>query len=174
MSGSSTPTGPPPGPRWSQVQEPAKPSRPGGRRSALTHSAAALVGLVVGVLIGIVGSGQPKNTPPPVTAVTVTETAPGSAEPPTQRGDPTPAARDEIPGDGTFLVGKEIKPGTYRSAGAADDTVPQCYWARLKGTSGALTDVLANGIVEGQATVTILATDNAFQSTGCQTWKKIG
>ena len=78
----------------------------------------------------------------------------------------------EIPGDGTFLVGQEVRPGTYRSTGRAAGGT-DCYWARLKGTTGDLGEIISNHAGKGQATVTILATDKAFQTTGCRTWKRI-
>ena len=43
-----------------------------------------------------------------------------------------------IPGSGIYLVGDDIKPGTYRSEGS------RCYWARLSGTSGELEHIIAN------------------------------
>ncbi|MET9952450.1 hypothetical protein ABZ135_13010 [Streptomyces sp. NPDC006339] len=152
----------------------------------LTHSLAALGGLLVGVLIALVGSSggtetggsQPPaapdsttagpQTPPP--ASTPSQTAPART-PAEQRGT-TKATAQEIPGDGTFLVGSEVQPGTYRSAGPADG-LADCYWARLKGTTGELGDIVANHAGKGPATVTILATDKAFQTSGCQTWKRL-
>lgn len=71
-------------------------------------------------------------------------------------------------GDGTFLVNKDIQPGTYRNTAGYDS----CYWVRLSGTSGSFSDILANGNPSGQAIVTIQATDNAFTSQRCGTWTK--
>ncbi|MFF3208425.1 hypothetical protein [Streptomyces sp. NPDC002962] len=82
------------------------------------------------------------------------------------------ATASQIPGDGTFLVGREARPGTYRSAGPSE-ALADCYWARLKGTTGDLSEVIANGSGKGPATITVLATDKAFQTSGCQTWKRL-
>jgi hypothetical protein len=71
-------------------------------------------------------------------------------------------------GDGTRLVGKasgDIAPGTYRTAGQSG-----CYWARLSGLGGSLSDIIANDDAVGPAIVTIDATDKAFDSQGCGTW----
>ena len=76
---------------------------------------------------------------------------------------------NSIPGDGTFLVGSEIQPGTYRSV---DNSL--CYWERKSGTSGDFNEILANGNVDGQAIVTIEPYDVAFTSTRCSDWTKIG
>lgn len=70
-----------------------------------------------------------------------------------------------IPGSGVYLVGEDIKPGTYRSDGS------QCYWARLSGTSGEFEHIIANDNVEGTAYVTIAASDVAFETSRCGEWK---
>lgn len=70
--------------------------------------------------------------------------------------------------DGTYFVGKDIAPGTWRSSGT-----DSCYWARLSGFTGAMGQILANANVKGQAVVTIAATDAGFTATRCGTWSKI-
>lgn len=76
-------------------------------------------------------------------------------------------------GDGTFVVGEEIVPGRYRTAGPAA-WAPGCYWARLRGTSGEFRDIIANGIGQGPVTVTISRSDAAFKSGGCAGWVRTG
>jgi len=76
-------------------------------------------------------------------------------------------------GDGTFVVGSEIAAGTYRTAGPADAAMPNCYWARLSNTSGSLDAIVANGNSAGPTTVTISATDKAFETNGCQGWVRV-
>lgn len=71
-----------------------------------------------------------------------------------------------IPGDGIYLVGEDIKPGTYRGDGSSG----MCYWARLSGTSGELDDVIANGLPEGPTVITIADSDVAFETNGCDEW----
>lgn len=71
-------------------------------------------------------------------------------------------------GDGTFVVGKDIEPGTYRTRVAS----PGCYYARLKGFGGSVDDILANENTDFPAIVTIAATDKGFQSESCGTWTK--
>ncbi|HEV7236813.1 MAG TPA: hypothetical protein VGN15_11560 [Ktedonobacteraceae bacterium] len=41
-------------------------------------------------------------------------------------------------GDGTYQVGKDIQPGTYRTRSASSN----CYYERLKGFSGGIDDIL--------------------------------
>ena len=40
---------------------------------------------------------------------------------------------------GTYFVGSDIAPGTWRSSGGTG-----CYWARLSGFSGTSDDIIAN------------------------------
>lgn len=71
-----------------------------------------------------------------------------------------------IPGSGTFLVGEDIEPGTYRSPGAE-----YCQWDRLSGLGGDYEeDVIVFGHSEGTAYVTIAESDMAFSSEGCADW----
>lgn len=74
-----------------------------------------------------------------------------------------------FPGDGTYEVGKDIQPGTYVS-GKPDSG--NCYWARMKGTSGSFGDIIANNNSAGQSVVTIAATDKVFESSGCNDWAR--
>ncbi len=70
-----------------------------------------------------------------------------------------------FPGDGTFKVGSEIQPGTYRSLGGHS-----CYWERLRGLSGNFEDVIANGAGDWPQVVKIAPSDLAFRTQGCPTW----
>lgn len=71
-------------------------------------------------------------------------------------------------GDGTFQVGKEIQPGTYRTRTGSSG----CYYARLKGFGGSVDDIIANNNTDAPAVVTIAASDKGFQSQDCGTWTK--
>lgn len=98
------------------------------------------------------------------------EPAPSEAKP-----APEPVAEPEgpsnsIPGEGTFLVGKDIQPGTYRGT---PGSMGMCYWTRLKGLSGELTDIIANDIAQGPTIVTVKATDKAFETKGCAGWNLV-
>lgn len=71
-----------------------------------------------------------------------------------------------VPGDGIFLVGTDIQPGTYRGNAAGGS----CYWARLSGTSGEFEDIIANGNADGPTIVTVESGDVAFETTRCGEW----
>jgi hypothetical protein len=75
-----------------------------------------------------------------------------------------------VPGDGQFLVGYDIEPGTYRSDGTTDS----CYWARLSGFSGDIDDIITNDFsMGGRRTVVVRASDVGFETSGCGSWSKI-
>ncbi len=71
-------------------------------------------------------------------------------------------------GDGMYIVGTDITPGTYKNTGATG-----CYYARLSGFSNTTDDIIANNNVDTPTIVTIAASDQGFQSNGCGTWTKI-
>ncbi|MFC5654668.1 hypothetical protein [Streptomyces nogalater] len=80
----------------------------------------------------------------------------------------TPAT--SMAGDGgMFKVGTDIAPGTYKSAGNADDS---CYWERTKDAGNGVDSILANDNVTGTAVVTISASDGYFKTDDCGDWKK--
>lgn len=68
--------------------------------------------------------------------------------------------------DGTYRVGKQIKPGTYFIPRTADD----CYWERLDRKG----NILANNFVhEGtRVEVRIRASDYSFHAEGCGEWRR--
>jgi hypothetical protein len=71
---------------------------------------------------------------------------------------------------GTYLVGRGIRPGTYRSAAPASGL---CHWSRLSGLSDAPADVIADRSVAGPSTVKIKASDKFFLTSNCANWQKI-
>jgi len=71
-----------------------------------------------------------------------------------------------IPGDGTFLVGKDVKPGTYRMTGPKSGS--SCYWQRSGDASG--TNIIANDNIAGPAVVDIKSSDVAFKTSRCAAW----
>lgn len=162
---------------------PAAPQPPRRGRSWLTYGATALVALLVGVGIGSSGDAKTENTsalPQPtvtVTAkakpaptVTVTETIAAEVRQTTQEPETTGPATT-MAGDGQYLVGEDIKPGTYKTAGTA--SVVSCYWARLKNASGELSAIIANDNITGPTRVT-LNKGEYFETKRCQPWKRVG
>lgn len=69
-------------------------------------------------------------------------------------------------GNGTWRVGVQIAPGTYRTRKAKNN----CYWVRLSGFSGSFDDIIANDFASGYMVVTIAAGDVGFKSSRCAKW----
>lgn len=137
-----------------------------------------IVGGVVLVLfvIGLAGNNSrpPSNstpvvpyTPPQVISA-VPAATPGTAAPaPTEN---TPALSSSGPlttfSDGTYEVGTgegQVAPGKYKSPGSGGT----CYWARLKHNDGALGDIIANNIGEGQMILNVGKSDGYVEVRGC-------
>lgn len=133
--------------------------------------------LLIGIGIGSASAGsdnkdQPSSaagetvtvTPPAETVeVTAAPTRPTKTVKVTIKVTPQPKAA--ISEDGIWLVGLDIKPGTYRSSGGG-----ACYWARLSDVSG--NGIITNGLGANQI-VTISATDKAFETAGCGEWTRV-
>jgi hypothetical protein len=70
-------------------------------------------------------------------------------------------------GDGIYIVGSDIEPGTYRTNGGRG-----CYFARLSGFGGTLGEIIANENTDAPAIVTISPSDRGFKSVRCGVWTK--
>jgi hypothetical protein len=73
-------------------------------------------------------------------------------------------------GDGTYIVGVDVMPGTYHAHVLKDPRgyITACFWARLSDFTGLKWIASDNEGVE--STVTILATDKGFETQGCDGW----
>jgi hypothetical protein len=143
-----------------------------------TIFAVGAAALVASALVGCSGSGGKSGTPA-MTRHTETSTFlppiyPGTTVPPLPSSSvassassavPSTPAERALPGDGTFRMGADLRPGTYRSQGGES-----CYWERLRGLGGQTADIIANGAGILPQTVTIAPTDLAFRSQGCAPW----
>ncbi|WP_254394985.1 hypothetical protein [Streptomyces sp. AC512_CC834] len=193
------PSGPGNTPSWGVPPLPAPPSvgwqppagqpgpKPSRRKAWLTHGATAFVALLVGVGIGGDGeSGSKDGSAAPGPAVTVTETAAAEAGEPEPAATVTekvtvapkpakkPGAATTVEGDGQYLVGENMKAGTYKTAGPEKGSIiDNCYWARTKDASGEFGAIIANENLQGQGRVTVNKGEY-FQSNGCQEWTKVG
>ncbi|MEU0335813.1 hypothetical protein [Streptomyces sp. NPDC006193] len=166
---------------------PAGPGQPApSRRRWLKYGAVVLVSLFVGVGIGNSGSAEtgkgaaeagprPRVTvtekadaAAPKAAPTVTETETVTAKP---RKTRKPGPATGFPGEGEYLVGEDIKAGTYKTAGP--DGGFGCYWERAKDASGEFGSIIANNNLDGPGRVT-LNDGEYFKTNRCQEWKKVG
>lgn len=122
-----------------------------------------LVG-VVAVLVSACGG----TTTVAGKTTTVTATVPQvqvSTQTVTYTPPPPPGPAAEIPGgEGIFVVGSDIVPGRWRTAGGAGS----CYWARLGDLTG--DDILDNSNSDGPQVIDILPSDTALQLRHCGAW----
>lgn len=157
---------PEPDPRY-PLTEAAEHHRRYSRDKLRPYVAAALCIAVVIIVVGVAASMVMDGA---VSAAgdkaPVPSAQPGPPVP--QRTKPvekSPPVAAIVEGDGTWLIGKEIKRGTYRTKGGAS-----CYWARLANLSGEFDAILANGYRNGPQVVALGPDDLAFASQGCGQW----
>lgn len=101
-----------------------------------------------------------ESTPESDDAASATAEPAATAEP-----TPTPTADAGSFGDGTYTIGSDVQPGTYRGEGGTF-----CYWARLSGFGGEFEEIIANGTGDYSQVVTIEEGDVGFETEGCGDW----
>jgi transcription initiation factor TFIID subunit TAF12 len=84
-------------------------------------------------------------------------------------GGQEPALQKPSFGDSTYQVETDVQPGTYRTREGS----PNCYNERLKGFTGDMNSLIANGNTNNPTIVTIAPTDAGFQSQSCGTWTEV-
>lgn len=77
---------------------------------------------------------------------------------------PPPGPKTVMESDGSYAVGTDILPGTYRSKGLVDGQ--PCYWKRLNGDQ-----IIDNALSKKPQVVLIEPTDTAFKTHHCQPWQ---
>lgn len=158
------------------------------RAGRATNKGIAVAGLVCSALglVACIGyaaafGAAMSNTPPAGSAplaqprATTSSAKPQAPSPAGIAPDPVTAAPAPVAagiGEGVYVVGPDIEPGTYRTDGPGNGAFPYCYWARLKDTTGSFEAIIANGNPQGPATVTIKKGDGAFETSGCAPWVK--
>lgn len=125
-------------------------------------------GITVLIAIGVVVAGCGSNSTTTGTTKNGGSSATKAPAGPTATHAPTATPTPNFAhfGDGTFQVGKDIQPGTYRTRQASSG----CYWARLSGFGGSVGEIIANDNTDSPAVVTIAASDKGFESQNCGTW----
>ncbi|MFG2293692.1 hypothetical protein [Streptomyces sp. NPDC048603] len=74
-------------------------------------------------------------------------------------------------GNGTFEVGKDLKPGTYRTSG--NSSTSGCYWELAKDSSGETDSIIANDNVTGSSYLTVKASAKILKSNDCKDWEAV-
>jgi len=158
---------------------PAGRSSGGPRRWWLLPTIAALF---IGIGLGGVGKSEGTTGTAATSTVTATVTKAGAAGSPvtapavtvtvTVTAPAAPAAPPPGPvasvGDGVYVVGQDMQPGTYRVSAAVTDG---CYWAITKsGSNGA--DIVQNDLPKGGFPQVTVKAGQDFDSERCGTWVK--
>jgi hypothetical protein len=73
---------------------------------------------------------------------------------------------------GSYVVGKDVKAGTYHTTGPDGSNMSGCYY-EWKGSTDANAQIIDNNISQGPATAT-LTDGQVFTTNGCAAWQKIG
>ena len=93
------------------------------------------------------------------------------------------APLDPIPGNGVFVVGPDIAPGLYRTAGSASafgvwiNNVPtqgsMCAWFTYSTPDANKDHVVQTNMSVGPMFANINTTIKAFESQNCQPWERV-
>ena len=87
-------------------------------------------------------------------------------------GQPLATKVQEAIGPGSWLVGSQIAPGTYRA-----DADAFCYWARLTSFGGTQEEILEDDFLQaaGEVAVTLEESDvGFFTDHECGSWTRVG
>jgi hypothetical protein len=143
------------------------------RKSIAAYAVAAAIAIGIVAVIAVVAEKDRGRDHP--AAIVTTSTHPSTTAPtyiPTTRtSTPPPGPAPTIQRNGTYLVGVDIQPGTWRTTGASGST--DCFWSRLSALTGEFDAIIANGSSDGPQVVTIKPDDKAFSVQGCSTWTLI-
>ena len=121
--------------------------------------------VIAGAAIVLAGCGGSSQTAATLTStLQITKTVTVTAPPPTS------VPKTTMETDGTYRVGTDIVPGTYRSAGPRPKGESDCYWARLNSLNE--THIIDSNISTGPEVVMIQPSDAAFLTHSCQPWQK--
>jgi hypothetical protein len=127
----------------------------------------AFVALIV--IVGVSGGG---TAPAPAPAMTYSAPAPVVTQAPAVVQAPpvvqAPAETGPLTtfGNGTYVVGEDVKAGKYRSPAPQEGAISMCYFD-VRNDAG---DIVDQGVAnEGPSRVT-LRNGTTFKSSGCEDW----
>lgn len=145
-----------------------QPQKKGSTKTVWLIGAGTLIAIIV--LCGVIGAfNSNKDTTPAAAAPALPTFAAAATPSPLPPPPPVPAGpATTIRKDGTYLIGKDLAPGTYRSEGGSS-----CYWERDSDLTGGIGSIISNGLGAGQQIVTILPTDKAFKTKRCGNWELV-
>jgi putative ABC transport system ATP-binding protein len=148
------------------AEAPALPGHASPRRARRSVALAATAGIlaIAAVIVISMAVSAKVPTPTPTSPATAPAQSPQATDAISAAGQPGTV----MPKDGVYVVGVDIQPGIYHTAGASPCC--QCYYALLSSTN--TKDVIDNNSVTGQATITVGARVKAVQVSSCKPWQK--
>jgi hypothetical protein len=129
---------------------------------ARTHWVAIAIAAVL-FLIGIGIGASSSSSTTETTTVTTTKVTTTEATVLQTVTEKPPAPAGTIEGDGTFLVGKDIRAGLYH---APASTTGNCYWARLHDLDNGDNSIIDNNNSSGPVLLKVARTDFARPEGG--------
>jgi len=120
--------------------------------------------LAAGCLL-LTACGSSTKTTGSTTTVTVTQAWDAASGSKTVI-DPYGFYDNVIDKNGIYIIGADIFPGRYRTAGN-----PECYWARLR--SGDARDIIDSHKNSGPQVIEIRESDTAFLTQNCGMWQLV-
>jgi len=142
-------------------------------RAVLIALGIALV--IVAIVAATIWSEKPRAESAagalPAAAATVTPATATPGTPVTPKPvEASPPLAAAIAGDGSWLIGKQIKPGTYRTPGRSTS----CYWALRSNLSYSYDATIVSSYGRrGAQTVALGPNARAFITYGCGRWELI-
>ncbi len=140
--------------------------------------------IIFGIAVGVSSAGKKENTMPlamqdqkpivenQVPATTTIKAVADTKAPAVQKTAPAPIPKQtaqafpSFSGSGNYIVGTDIQSGTYRTRVGSSG----CYYSRLSGFGGDLSDILSNEMTDYPSVVTISLSDKGFKTVRCATW----
>lgn len=122
---------------------------------------------ILAALVVIAGVSGQKDKPNAL--VTASPTI-ASTYPPSQPAATEPSGIS----DGVYEVGTDVQPGKYKTAGPdQDDILPNCYYARYKGSSPDFKNLVTNRNSKGKQTITVAKSDTYLELAGGCVWTRV-
>lgn len=153
-------------PYYAPQQQPPPPPKQKHRWVLWLVCAVLFTGIIVSCA-AMFGSDQAKRGEPKAPAATSAKAAAPKAS---QTKPGVPKLLQTKVGDGTFIVGKDIPAGQYKTAGASEGLIAFCTWSTARNDSfdrvidfGTANDVTQPGLVT-------LKKGYYFKTDGCQPW----
>jgi hypothetical protein len=153
---------------------PAPAVKPRVHPASIVLAVVGGVALLCGGILGIGGLAATTRATPsasPVYIYTATPVpVPAAVAPTTTTAPPAPPPpATPIIKEGTWTVGTDIAPGTYRTTA---DVSSSCYWQITKSGSngGGIGDIIANDLPGGGRPSVTLEVGHDFKTNRCGTW----